>query len=217
MSHWYIRWYIFRMFTPRDRQALLDELGDKFPRALVVATDAARADYESFRRAYPDWVQGMFQREIGGIIHARIWAHLLPELEGVGGVGVRDREPYREVTVTTGTGRTIKIRVKRHSEDDQISSYPTPSDLAFWGGAVVTFDGMEEVPLAAGYRWLAETGEIGSPVISYREGKLNVVWAVELERGGLQGIEPVRYTEIAPTLPEVDLKGASGVEEKRAQ
>jgi hypothetical protein len=102
----------------------------------------------------------MFQREVAGIVHARIWTHLTAELDGIGGIALRTEEPYREVRVVTPLGRTFKVRVKRHSEEDKISSYPTPSDVHFWGGALVTFEGLEEIPLAAGYRWEAARGEI---------------------------------------------------------
>ncbi|WP_211374002.1 hypothetical protein [Cellulomonas fimi] len=194
------------MFSPRESETVLSELGSKFPLALVRATDAARGDLRSLRRWRSDWLQGMFQREVAGIVHARIWAHLMAELDSVDGVTFRTEEPYREVRVVTPLGRTFKVRVKRHSEGDRISSYTTPSDVEFWGGAVLSFDGLEEVPLAAGYRWEAATGDVGAPVISYREGKENVIWAVEVDAGQADAAAPLRYTPIAPPgLPKIDL------------
>ncbi|WP_147918842.1 hypothetical protein [Ruania zhangjianzhongii] len=68
----------------------------------------------------------------------------------------------------------------------------------------MTLEGMEEVSLAAGYRWNALTGEVGAPVITYREGKENVVWAVEVEGRG-QGTTAIHYTPIQPVLPDIDL------------
>lgn len=99
-------------------------------------------------------------------------------------------------------------RVKRHNESDRIRSYSTPSDLVFWSGASVTFEGFERVPLAVGYRWKRDTREIGSAVISYREGKNNVVWAYSIDGGGA-GAEPFVYEPILPNLPTVDLLDAS--------
>ena len=201
------------MFSPRDPDIVLEELGDKFPLALVRATDAARSDLRELRTWKREWLQSMFQREVAGIVHARIWDHLTADLDGVEGIEFRTEEPFREVRIVTAFGRTFKVRVKRHSEGDKIRSYPTPSDLEFWGGAVVTFEGLEEIPLAAGYRWEAGTGEVGAPVISYREGKENVIWAVEVDAAAAGGVAPLRYTPILPTLPQIDLAASQREEE----
>ncbi len=205
--------YIFGMFSPRDADAVLRELGSKFPLALVRATDAARDDLRDFRAWRPDWLQGMFQREVAGLVHARIWTHLMAELDGISDIELRTEEPFREARVVTPLGRAFKVRVKRHSEGDRISSYPTASDLQFWGGAVVTFEGLEEVPLAAGYRWQAAAGEVGAAVISYREGKESLVWAVEVDGESGDGVVPLRYNPILPELPRVDLASSLHQEE----
>ncbi|ROS78718.1 hypothetical protein [Cellulomonas sp. PhB143] len=205
------------MFSPRDSDIVLQELGDKFPLALVRATSAAGSDLRELRTWRPEWLQSMFQREVAGIVHARIWDHLTADLDGVDGIEFRTGEPFREVRIVTALGRTFKVRVKRHSEDDKISSYPTPSDLEFWGGAVVALEGLEEVPLAAGYRWVAATGEVGAPVISYREGKENVVWAVEVDADAAGGVAPLRYTPILPTLPQIDLAASQRGDERGAR
>lgn len=186
---------------------MLDELGDKFPHALVTATDGAREDLQEMRTWKPSWFPSMFQREIAGVVHARIWARLQQELDGVGDIKLVTREPFREVHISTLMGRTYTLRVKRHREGDRISSYSTLSDVEFWGGVVATFDGMEEVSLAAGYRWNSLSGTVGQPVISYREGKENIIWAVELDHGVELGA-PLRRTPILPTLPVIDLAGA---------
>lgn len=67
--------------------------------------------------------------------------------------------------------------------------------------------------LAVGDRWNSGTGSVGEPVISYREGKGNVIWAVALEEGRAEGA-PLRRTPLPPTLPWVDL--ATGLDEKEA-
>lgn len=193
------------MFSPRDSEAVLGELGSKFPLALVNATNAARDDLSELRQWRPNWLVGMFQREIAGIVHSRIWSHLTSELDGVDGINFRTEEPFRVAAVSTPLGRTFTVRVKRHSETDRISSYPTLPDLQFWGGARVTLDGLDDVPLAAGYRWDSTTGQIGAPVLSYREGKDNVIWAVEIDAGAPGGAIPITYTPILPDLRQVDL------------
>jgi hypothetical protein len=142
-------------------------------------------------------------------------SHLTGELDGVDGISFRTEEPFRVAAVSTPLGRTFTVRVKRHSEADRISSYPTPSDLEFWGGAKVTLDGLDDVPLAAGYRWDAVTGQIGAPVISYREGKDNVIWAVEVDAGASGETVPITYTPILPDLPQVDL--AADLADERAE
>lgn len=205
------------MFSPRESEAVLEELGDKFPLALVRATDAAREDLSDLRSWRPDWIVAMFQREVAGILHSRIWAHLMSELEDVEGITFHTQEPFREICTTTPMGRTFKMRVKRHSEDDRISSYSTASDLEIWGGAVVTFSGMEQITLAAGYRWISETGEVGAPVISYREGKDNVIWAVEVDAGIAGSATSLHYTPILPPLPGVELAAADRDEEYEAE
>jgi len=193
------------MFSPRDSQTVLDELGSKFLLALVRATDSARDDLASMREWNPGWFPYFFQRDIACVVHSRIWAALMSELEEVDGVNLRTEEPFREVRISTGSGRTYTLRIKRHSEDDQIRSYSTPTDLAFWGGLSATFEGMEEVRLAAGYRWLAASGDVGNPVVSYREGKDNPIWAVEVDTGAAGSVTPVEYRPVSPTMPQVDL------------
>ncbi|MEU4361014.1 hypothetical protein [Promicromonospora sp. NPDC023987] len=193
------------MFSPRDSHTVLDELGSKFLLALVRATDSARDDLASMRTWNPGWFPYFFQRDVACLVHSRIWAALMSELEGVDGVNLRTEEPFREVRISTVSGRTYTLRIKRHSEDDQIRSYATPTDIAFWGGISATFEGMEEVRLAAGYRWLAASGDVGNPVVSYREGKENPIWAVEIDTGAAGSVTPIEYYPVEPTMPQVDL------------
>lgn len=204
------------MFSPHDQDRVLSELGDKFPQALVHATDAAREDLHAMRDWRPGWFPSLFQREVAGIIHSRIWAHLTTDLDGLAEITLRTEEPFREVRIASPIGRTFTIRVKRHSEEDQIRSYRTPQDVEFWGGAVMTLEGLEEITLSAGYRWDSVTGEIGLPVITYREGKENVIWAVEVARGDA-GVTPIQYTPIQPPLPRVDLASDLPDEENDAE
>lgn len=192
---------------------VLGEVGDKVVEAIAVSTDRARGDFRDFRIWRPLWLPTMAQRTIAGLIHERIWAHLIQELEPLRRDGVRvvDQEPVREVTVTTDTARTYRFRFKRHSERDLIRSYPTPTDLRFWGepAAVATFDGMEEVRLAAGYRWDSEAREIGATVVSYREGKSNPVWVAEIA-SQISGVRPIEWTNDRPGLPYIERTLSAG-------
>ncbi|MFI2568881.1 hypothetical protein ACH473_10485 [Cellulosimicrobium funkei] len=185
---------------------VLGEIGDKFPLALVKATDSARQDLADLRQWKPAWFPMMFEREIAGIVHTRIWANLMAELDDVPGFEFRNKEPHREVKISTSAGRTYTVRVKRHTAKDRVRSYPTSSALHFWGGLTATFEDMEEVSLAAGYRWDAVSGEVGLPVISYREGMENPIWTVEVDAKAAEGAATIDYTQITdPALPTVDL------------
>lgn len=200
------------MFSPHDPDAVLAEVGDKFLLALVRATAAAGDDLTLMRAWQPRWCAGMFQREIAGLVHSRIWWYLTHDLRGMDGVQLHTKEPHREVRLVGPLGRTVAVRIKRHSDQDRISSYPTASDIEFWGGSRHTVGGMEEITLAAGYRWDREQEQVGPAVISYREGRDNLVWAVEVEApDGPTG--PLRYVSVAPRQWEVDLPTRTAVEE----
>lgn len=196
------------MFSPRDSQAVLDDLGDKFPTGLIHATRAARADWIDFRRERPSWVASFFERESANLIHSRLWYHLERELADVPEITLINREPHREICVQTPMGRTYEIRAKRHGKNDTISSYPTLSDIAFWGAGVDALEGMERVRLAVGYRWDRVTSEIGDPVVSYREGKSNAYWAYTLDEGEHAGsLRPLYRPINPPGMPQIDLRG----------
>lgn len=196
------------MFSPRDSQAVLDDLGDKLPYAVMRATDLARQDYAKLRATFPDWMPRFFERDAANVIHSRIWAHLEDELDSADGIECVSREPHRQINVQAPTGRMYTMRVKRHGLRDRIRSYPTLSDVRFWSGGFQqdAIEGLERINLAVGYRWDTYTREIGPAVISYREGKNNVFWAVTIEEGHAGGTGPFTYTPIVPQLPVVDLR-----------
>ncbi|MCR6703169.1 MAG: hypothetical protein NVV66_00170 [Cellulomonas sp.] len=196
------------MFSAADSDLVLDEIGDKVLAAIVRATNGARDDWAEVCTWRPDWVAEMFEREKAGIIHSRIWFRLQEQLEGVANVNMQTREPHRDLVVQTIGGRSYAFRVKRHSQTDRISSYSTRSDVAYWTGeGMPSFPGMELVNLAAGYRWDNEANAMGETVISYREGKQNVLWAYVLDEGQA-GAEPITRRPLEPTLPQVDLRRA---------
>jgi hypothetical protein len=200
------------MFSPRNSQSVLDEIGDKVPVALLVATGKARDDFEEYKSHFRSWLPGLFERDMANVIHPRLFTHLKDELEDVPGVSFVDREPHRELIVQVPTvGRTYRMRVKRHSSRDRIRSYPTASDVRFWsgGGGSGTFEGLETINLALGYRWRKDLREIGEPVISFRENKGNPVWAYAIEDDLSGGVVPITYTPVLPDLPSIDLRRAS--------
>lgn len=206
------------MFSPRDSVAVLDEVGDKFLGALVRAMGAASRDYQEFRTWRPEWVAGMFEREVAGIIHTRLWAHLGSELDGVENVTLHAAEPNREISIVTPLGRLYRLRAKRHSDRDRISSYPTASDQRFWGEPVAAFEEMDAICLAVGYRWDAEARAIGDAVVSYREGKNRVVWAYVVEQGAAgNAATPIVRSPIEPTLPMIDLLTATEDESEEGE
>ncbi|MEV0951712.1 hypothetical protein [Promicromonospora sp. NPDC050249] len=199
------------MFSPRNSQSVLEEIGDKIPRALLVATGKARDDFEEFKSQFRSWLPGLFERDMANVIHPRLFAHLQDELEAVPGVTFVNREPHRELIVQIpDIGRTYRMRIKRHSARDRIRSYPTASDILFWsGGGAGTFDGLQSINLAVGYRWRKDLREIGEPVISYRESKGDPVWAYAIEDDLSGGVLPFTYSPVLPDLPSIDLRRAS--------
>lgn len=65
--------------------------------------------------------------------------------------------------------------------------------------------GMEEVRLAAGYRWDRETRSMGPALLSYRDGQDNVMWAVEIESPA-DAVTPIRVKQVDwPPPPRIEL------------
>lgn len=81
---------------------------------------------------------------------------------------------------------------------------------------IFTRSELAEVRIAVGYRWNPEEREIKAPLLSLRDGKDNVIWAVELHEPA-EGVK-VTWKPIEPTLPDIDFgelgdeaeSGASG-------
>ncbi|WP_159807846.1 hypothetical protein [Cellulomonas citrea] len=207
------------MFSPRDPDKVLGEVGSKVIEAIARATDGARADWQDLRQFKPSWIPPMSQRGVSNILHERIWAHCVDLLSGLDDEGITliDKEPVREIVLQLPAGRTYRLRVKRHSTSMAISSYPTPADVEFWSGSRQdSFDGLEEIHLAAGYRWDSELRSMAETVISFREGKHSPQWMVEIaaaEPGSSVG--PIVWSPITPRLPDIDLRRASGIDEER--
>jgi hypothetical protein len=184
---------------PADDEVIA-ELGDKFLSALVAAVRGARSDLQEMREWRAAWFPTMHSRCLSNLIHDRIWARLVASIESDPDTNVIESGPTREITV----GLNLRLRVKRHLSGDRISTYPTRTAIEFWSqGNQQAFPGLEEIRIAVGYRWDSEAREIEAPVLSLRDGKDNVIWAVELDEPA-EGVR-VTWTPIEPTLPSIDL------------
>lgn len=188
------------MFSPTDPDAVLAELGDKFLTGFSGAVTAARSDIADMRSWRPVWFPGMSTRCLSNLIHDRIWAHVVTAIEDAESVNLIEKGPTREIQA----GMNLRLRVKRHRENDKISTYPTQTALEFYLQGPPALSGLELITLAAGYRWDHDLREILAPVVSYRDGKDNPIWAVELSEPATTA-EPITWTPIkGPSLPEVE-------------
>jgi hypothetical protein len=184
---------------PTDDEVIA-ELGDKFLAALVSSVRGTRDDIRDMRQWRPGWFPTMHSRCLSNLIHDRIWARLIAAIESDPATTIIDKGPTREIAV----GLNLRLRVKRHLTGDRISTYPTRTAIEFWQqGSLQALPGLEEVRIAVGYRWDAEAREIEAPLLSLRDGKDNVIWAVELDEPA-EGVK-VTWTPIEPTLPSIDL------------
>lgn len=190
----------------------MDALGGKFLIAFAASVTGARSDIKAMRDWEPSWFPTMHSRCLSNIIHDRIWARLVAGIESDPSAEAIEYGPTREIAV----GQTFRLRIKRHRIGDKISTYPTLTALGFWkqDNEQPSLDGFEEIRLAVGYRWNPDEREIEAPVLSFRDGKDNVIWAVELDEptAGAKTVnwKPVQDPSL-PTLDFGDLGDESGV------
>jgi hypothetical protein len=92
-------------------------------------------------------------------------------------------------------------------QDQRIPNSCSPGVL----GAGPQLPSLEAIALGAGYRWIAEERRVGPAVVSYRDGKDNPIWVVELDEGkDIIGWRPITW----PDLPAVDLFNATQIDER---
>ncbi len=177
-------------------EALLDQLGDKVTGAVATAVVQTRADLAQYRSEHPAWASSDSERGLANWINDRLWDHLVRLLDGSDMVAVREQGSTRELLIRD----RIRIRVKRHDMNGAISTYPTQTALSFYeqSGQLVVFDGLPEVYLAAGYVWERESREIGSPVVSLRDGVDNLVWMHELPEPPVESVVSMPPASDAP-------------------
>jgi hypothetical protein len=189
------------MFSYPPAEDVLPDLGDKVVGALVDATKKTRSDLVEYRTTFPQWVADSSDRGLSNWIHDRLWAHLRRALDDMDAVLLVDGGVTREVMV----GTRYRARVKRHGTRDRVRSYPTKAALAFWAQSD-TLQGLEEVRLGFGYRWDGDERQIGSTVISLRDGlDAEAIWVVEVDNAAGAGGTPITWTPVDPTLPQIDL------------
>lgn len=184
---------------PTDDE-VVTELGDKFLSALVTAVRGARSDINDMREWRPSWFPVMHSRVLSNLIHDRIWARLVADINNDPDTRIIEKGAAREVMI----GLHLRLRVKRHHSGDRISTYPTRTAIEFWQQSTNNhIPGLEEVRIAVGYRWDREIRKVGAPLLSLRDGKENIIWAVELDEPA-EGVA-VTWTPIEPTLPSIEL------------
>lgn len=183
-----------------DQQTVVDDLGDKFLRAFVVAVDAARADLTAFEQFKPEWFVNFSKRFVANFIHERMWDSMTRQVAGHPEVTVVDEEPTRQIHY----GTNYVVRFKRHASNLRIESFPTGGALAFWTNQAA-LPGLELVTLAMGYIWDPDLGEIGDAILSFRDGKNKPVWSVTLKSRGGEAATDITWEPIDPQLPQLDL------------
>lgn len=202
------------MFSPDDADQVLAALGDKFLQNLVAAVDHTRDDLEAMRVWRPGWFPTMSDRCLANLIHDRLWAHMLSLGDDQSGVTMHESGATREIVIGQ-----FRLRLKRHQFDGRVSNYPTQTAIEFWiqqNDGVLP--GMEEITLAAGYRWHKDTKSIGVAVVSYRDGQENMIWAMEL-RGATSGetVTPITWAPVdTPDLPTIEITGIGEEDEADA-
>lgn len=204
------------MVDPRNTHSVVEALGQSPLDALGAAVRETRADLATYRSTLPALAARHSQRGILNWIHDQFFAHARAQFEtNVKDTSILDRGPTRDIFV----GHTFRFRLKKHASDDMVSSYPTDAFLAF---AVQDPPQLiQEVRLIGGYRWDSDTREIGTAVLSARDGKSNVLWVVELaetvvDADGLVHFLPRSADPNLPALPTivetVEIEKDSGTE-----
>lgn len=189
---------------PSEEDVLAD-LGDKVAQGIAHAVAQTRSDLKVYRQVFPGWVADATDRGLLTWCHDRAWAHLGAVFDEVGEVSFVDQAPLREMYV----GTRYRLRFKKHGLQDQVTTYPTQTALAFLEQGACTLDGLDEVHLVAGYRWDPVLREVGAGVVSLRDGKQNVIWTHVLAEpeGSVQAATPI-LPATGPQTPLIDMPAA---------
>ena len=170
------------MKSYQESETVLDDLGDKFLTALGEAVAATRGDLAEYRSAFPHFVADASARGLANWIHDRLWIHFSTQLQDLSDVELREKGATREILV----GTTYRLRLKRHHDKGEVSTYPTQMALEFLSQLPEepALPGLEGVHLIAGYHWLDDAHDIGPAVLSLRDGQNNILWIKELPEAG---------------------------------
>lgn len=190
------------MIDVGNTQSVVQALGQAPLDAIGKAVGLARADLKTYRTTLPAMAARHSQRGILNWVHDQFFAHVRAQFEThVNATSVLDREPTRDIFV----GETFRLRFKKHSDDDMVSSYPTDGFLGFVAQDVPQL--IQEVRLIGGYRWDPEAREIGTAVLSARDGKQKILWVVELAEAtaddGVAHFQPQAPDQSLPSLPTI--------------
>lgn len=192
------------MIDPRNTRSVVEAVGQESLDAIGIAVRDTRADLHLYRSTLPALAARHSNRGILNWVHDQFFAHVRAQFEStVDETHVLDREPVRDIFV----GPNFRFRFKKHSDQDMVTSYPTNAFLAF--AAQDPPQLIQEVRLIGGYRWDQETREIGTAVLSARDGRSNVLWALELtESAGGEGrpvphFTPQQSEAGMPSLPKI--------------
>ncbi len=200
------------MFSYPEARDILDRLGPDFLHAFESAVEGAREDIAELRDERASWFPTMAPRTLASLIHDRIWCRLVDALDTVPNVTCIDKSNRREVAV----GPDLVLRIKRHKKGDVISTYPTATALEFYT-QVPALPGLEQIPLALGYRWDSALRQIGVAVLSLRDGHDNVIWAVELTTQAGQSVVNLTTSEATePSLPTIEVKSDAAAKSQGA-
>ncbi|WP_068897888.1 hypothetical protein [Planomonospora sphaerica] len=198
------------MFSYPEADEVLADLGDKVAEAFARSVARTTADLAEYREIKPSWVSQASERGLANWIHDRLWYHLTVLLDGVPEVRLVDSEPTREIFV----GYRYRLRAKRHGDEGNVSTFPTPGaiEFLFQPPAQETISGLEEIRLIVGYTWDKEARAMGQAVLSLRDGKDEIVWLVELPDVGT-GYESGTLTPMPvapePSTPVIELDSES--------
>ena len=184
---------------------VLQDLGDKVIDGLALMVAQTREDLRVYRLTFPSWVADSSDRGILNWCHDRMWAHATRIFDAVDDVALADRPPVREISV----GIKYRLRVKKHDLEGRVSTYLTQGALDFLEQEPQTLEGMDEVRLIAGYRWLADETTLGNAVISLRDGVNKPIWMHDLAEPatGLVVTATPILPPTQPRRPEIGLVG----------
>lgn len=175
-------------------EEVFDGLGDKVINILGQAVILTRQDLERYQQALPGFVPQHSQRGLANWISDRLWHHVMTLSDGIPDIFIFDKGATREMVV----GFNYRLRIKRHDKKARVEAIPTQTALEFFSQPPVQLqlEGLEQVNLTAGYIWLKDSHEIGPAVLSFRDGKDNVIWCEELpDTAQLPVVEPLHAGE----------------------
>lgn len=190
-----------------DAQQVLDQLGLEKQAVIIDAVDQAREDLRVYRTTFPHWHVRFSQRYISNFLHERIWAVLVESFDGDDSTDVIDREPSRLIR-----SDGIEMRVKRHSEQNIVASYPTQTAIK-WFGNQEALPELATLNISIGYQWIKDEEQVGPAVIACPKGLRKAAeWAVILERNAETAtIEPRGIED--PEIAKLDLSALIAGEE----